>query len=63
MTGINTLVRVPLSIGVAGQASSPFTVLGINHLITVDLSSPSPLGFLTMDLRYLVLASIRRALT
>jgi hypothetical protein len=42
MTGINTLVRVPLSVGVPGQFTGSFLVLGINHLITVDFYGWTP---------------------
>ena len=51
MTGINTLVMVPISAGVAGQFTGSFIVLGINHFITVDFFAWTPgtqlLGSLT----------------
>jgi hypothetical protein len=36
MTGINTLVMVPVSVGVGGTFTGSFIVLGINHFITVN---------------------------
>jgi len=42
MTGINTLVMVPVSVGVAGQFTGSFIVLGINHFITVDFYAWTP---------------------
>jgi hypothetical protein len=42
MTGINTLVMVPVSVGVGGQFTGSFIVLGINHFITVDFYAWTP---------------------
>lgn len=42
MTGVNTLVMVPVSIGVAGQFTGSFLVIGNNHLITVDFYAWTP---------------------
>ena len=42
MTGINTLVMVPVSVGVNGQFTGSFIVLGINHFITVDFYGWTP---------------------
>jgi hypothetical protein len=42
MTGINTLVMVPVSVGVGGQFTGSFIVLGINHFITVDFYGWTP---------------------
>jgi hypothetical protein len=42
MTGINTLVMVPVSVGAAGQFTGSFIVLGINHFITVDFYAWTP---------------------
>jgi hypothetical protein len=42
MTGINTLVMVPVSVGVAGQFTGSFIVLGIAHTITVDFFAWTP---------------------
>jgi hypothetical protein len=42
MTGINTLVMVPVSVGVAGQFTGSFLVLGIKHFITVDFFAWTP---------------------
>jgi len=42
MTGINTLVKVPVSIGVKGTFTGSFIVLGINHFITVDFFAWTP---------------------
>ena len=42
MTGINTLVMVPVSVGVGGQFTGSFIVLGINHFITVDFFGWTP---------------------
>jgi len=42
MTGINTLVAVPLSAGKAGQVTSTFNVIGQAHQITVDFFAWTP---------------------
>ena len=42
MTGINTLVMVPVSVGVGGVFNGSFIVLGINHFITVDFYGWTP---------------------
>ena len=42
MTGVNTLVKVPLSVGKAGQFTDTFIVLGIPHFITVDFFAWTP---------------------
>jgi hypothetical protein len=42
MTGINTLVKVPVSIGVQGTFTGNFIVLGIKHFITVDFFAWTP---------------------
>jgi len=42
MTGINTLVMVPVSVGPAGIFTGSFIVLGINHFITVDFFAWTP---------------------
>jgi hypothetical protein len=42
MTGINTLVMVPVSVGVQGTFTGSFIVLGINHFITVDFFAWTP---------------------
>ena len=42
MTGVNTLVKVPLSVGKAGQFTDTFIVLGIPHFITVDFYAWTP---------------------
>ena len=42
MTGINTLVMVPVSVGVGGQFAGSFIVLGINHFISVDFYGWTP---------------------
>ena len=42
MTGVNTLVMVPVSVGVGGQFTGSFIVLGINHFITVDFYGWTP---------------------
>jgi hypothetical protein len=41
MTGINTLVRVPLSVGVGGQFITSFSLF-VNHFITVDFYAWTP---------------------
>jgi hypothetical protein len=40
--GINTLVKVPLSAGKAGQFTGTFTVVGAPHTITVDFYAWTP---------------------
>jgi hypothetical protein len=40
--GINTLVKVPLNVGQAGQVVGSFIVLGITHTITVDFFAWTP---------------------
>jgi len=42
MTGINTLVKVPVSIGVQGTFTGNFIVIGIKHFITVDFFAWTP---------------------
>jgi len=42
MTGANTLVMVPVSVGVGGVFNGSFIVLGINHFITVDFFAWTP---------------------
>jgi len=42
MTGINTLVKVPVSIGVKGIFTGNFIVLGEKHFITVDFFAWTP---------------------
>jgi len=42
MTGANTLVMVPVNVGVGGQFVGSFLVLGINHFITVDFYGWTP---------------------
>ena len=40
--GINTLVKVPVSVGKPGQFTGTFIVLGITHTITVDFYAWTP---------------------
>ena len=40
--GVNTLVKVPVSIGKAGQFTGSFSVLGAPHTITVDFFAWTP---------------------
>jgi hypothetical protein len=51
MTGINTLVMVPVSVGVPGTFTGSFIVLGINHFITVNFFgwTPAVLKFGTIN--------------
>jgi hypothetical protein len=42
MTGINTLVQIPLNVGVAGQATRTFLVTGQQHFMTVDFYAWTP---------------------
>jgi hypothetical protein len=40
--GVNTLVRIPISVGRNGQFTNTFTVLGVYHTITVDFFGWTP---------------------
>jgi hypothetical protein len=42
MTGMTTLLQVPLSIGVDGQQTGSFVVTGVQHHITVDFIGWTP---------------------
>lgn len=42
MTGMTTLLQVPLSIGVDGQALDTFVVTGVQHYLTVDFFGWTP---------------------
>jgi hypothetical protein len=42
MTGMTTLVKVPVSAGVSGQFTGGFIVVGVQHYITVDFIGWTP---------------------
>ena len=42
MTGVNSLVKVPVSVGKPGKFTGSFIVLGITHTITVDFYAWTP---------------------
>jgi hypothetical protein len=42
MTGINTLVKIPVNIGVAGQATNTVIISGLAHFMTVDFFAWTP---------------------
>lgn len=45
LTGMTTLVKVPLNVGVDGQATNSFKVSGIAHFVTVDFFAWTPGSF------------------
>jgi hypothetical protein len=54
--GVNTLVKVPLSVGVKGQfVSGPFYIVGATHFMTVDFYgwTVGPVGIPGLTNRYL----------